>query len=216
MRVDAGVAVIGIVFSCSVLQPYDLIIIGLFSDVAGAFVLASSFMMKTPVDAADEAATRSGQNIALFRSTIFQRAEAWCGATLLGLGFALQVIGNYRNASVPAGLGVLNTWQRVGGTGVVVWLGARLWLMAWRFDAQERFLEHVFASLPPEQMDATVPPSSAFRMARLWGVRPLPNETADELAVRLTACRQQFVLRYSELAQIHGISTAASMRDRYR
>jgi hypothetical protein len=198
-----------------VLKPYDLIFVGLFIDVAGAFVLASSFMMKTPVDAADEAATRFGQNIALFRSAIFQRAEAWCGAMLLGFGFALQLIGNYQNASATAGLGVLNTWQRVGGAGIVLWAIAWLLLMAFRLDAQERFLEHVFASLPPEQMNAAVPPGSAFRMARLWGVRPMPNEGAEELAVRLTEFRQQFVLRYPELARIHGVCTAESMRDRY-
>jgi hypothetical protein len=85
----------------------------LFPDVAAGFIGASSFMLKTPDIAADEAAMRYVQNIALFRSSIFQRAEAWCGDILFATGSILQLIGSYQNASDPIGPRLLNSVPRL-------------------------------------------------------------------------------------------------------
>jgi hypothetical protein len=109
-----------------VIAPYDLILVGLFVDVAGGVVLASSFMLKSPVEAADEVATRSGQNIPLFRSAIFQRAEAWYGATLLSTGFGLQLMGTYQSAGAANGSGLLHSWPRLMLTAAVTWMLARV------------------------------------------------------------------------------------------
>jgi hypothetical protein len=202
-----------------VFKPYDWIIGGLFVDIAGAVVLASSFMLKTPAQAADEAATRFGQNIALFRSALYQRNEAWCGATLLAGGFIFQMIGNYQNALNTMGVGVLHSWPRVIVAGILSWVLAYLLLVAFRLDARERFLEHVFASVSAEDRDKAVPADSAFRMARLWDVRVQRDETATELAVRLTELRKSFVPLYVSLARLHGTRSPAQiiqeMRDRY-
>jgi hypothetical protein len=198
------------------MNSYDVIFFGLWTEICAGVVFASSFMLKTPEATADEVAMRFGQNIAMFRSALFQRAEAWCGAVLLVVGFALQLTGTYWSAVEPSGLGLLNSVPRLLGGGSLVGCIVGVILFAARRDAQDRFLEHVFADLKPEERDSAVPPNSAFRMAYLWGVKARSNETEDELASRLTERKREFVKRYSERARIHGMRTPAEMIRRGR
>ncbi len=170
-------------------NPYDLAFIGLSIDMAGGVVLALSFMLKTPVDAADEAATRSGQDMALFWSAIFQRSEAWCGALLLAVGFLLELAGNFENAAGPSELGILHSRSRVVVVCLAVWSLSWLVLCGFRADAQDRFLEHVFASLAPEQRDACVPPESA--RSRGTSVKQRPVQVIMRLANRVPAHNAQ-------------------------
>jgi hypothetical protein len=89
-------------------------------------------------------------------------------------------------------------------------------LLVFRMDAQERFLEHVFADLKPEARDAPVPPDSALRTARIWGIKPLRDETTEELAQRLTEFKKGFVSRYPDQARMHGSKTVPQMRGQHR
>jgi hypothetical protein len=195
------------------LNASDLTLIGLLVDVAGACVFASSIMSRTPAIAADESTNRSGGNNAVFRSAIFQRSEAWCGLTLLVFGFFLQVVGSYQNAATQSGVGVLNSAPMVGVVAVGVWFICYLLWLVFHLDAQERFLEHIFAGTSEEVWNQPVSAESAPRTARMWGVRRLPDETAEQLAERLTRVKLELGPRMADRADLHGTKTVAQMRD---
>ncbi len=75
-----------------VIDARDVTLLGLAADIAGAVVLAKGFMLKNTLDIYDETGTRMGRNLAMVKSAMLQRAEAWGGATLLLIGFAFQIL----------------------------------------------------------------------------------------------------------------------------
>jgi len=70
----------------------DVGLVGLAVDIPGAILLARGFMMKRVLDIYDETGTRFGRNLAMVKSVMLQRAEAWAGAALLLVGFSLQIV----------------------------------------------------------------------------------------------------------------------------
>jgi signal transduction histidine kinase len=70
----------------------DVALVGLSVDISGAILLARGFMMKGVLDIYDETGTRLGRNLAMVKSAMLQRVEAWAGAGLLFVGFALQIL----------------------------------------------------------------------------------------------------------------------------
>ncbi|OIQ10403.1 hypothetical protein MOOTH_27040 [Moorella thermoacetica] len=67
-------------------------LVGLVSDIVGAYFLTSSFIRKRPDEIIQEASTYCGYNSSLLRSMVEQQVEAWLGFTLLLLGFLGQSV----------------------------------------------------------------------------------------------------------------------------
>jgi len=79
----------------------DVALVGLSVDISGAILLARGFMMKRVLDIYDETGTRLGRNLAMVKSVMLQRAEAWAGAALLLVGFSLQIVAALEVSSGP-------------------------------------------------------------------------------------------------------------------
>ncbi len=79
----------------------DVALVGLSLDISGAVLLARGFMMKGVLDIYDETGTRLGRNLAMVKSAMLQRSEAWAGAALLIAGFALQILAALEVRSGP-------------------------------------------------------------------------------------------------------------------
>ncbi|WP_258359435.1 hypothetical protein [Moorella sulfitireducens (nom. illeg.)] len=71
-----------------ILPPIGLL--GLVSDIVGAYYLASSFIRKRPEEIIQEAGSYWGYNPSLLNSMVEQQVEAWLGFTLLSIGFLGQ------------------------------------------------------------------------------------------------------------------------------
>lgn len=106
------------------IHSYDWIIGGLTLDVAGGLILAKGFMLKRIDDVVRESRTTSGGNASLVRSALHQRSEAILGGSLLALGFAAQVWGNFHGGPAANELGWINSAGRFGLVGLVVLGGA--------------------------------------------------------------------------------------------
>jgi hypothetical protein len=89
----------------------DVALVGLSVDISGAILLARGFMMKGVLDIYDETGTRLGRNLAMVKSAMLQRAEAWAGASLLFVGFSLQILAALE---VRSGPGLIVGWLGLG------------------------------------------------------------------------------------------------------
>lgn len=164
----------------------DVALVGLAVDIAGAILLARSFMVKGVIDIYDETATRVGRNLALVKSTMIQRSEAWGGAALLFIGFALQIIAALE---VGAGAAAFSGWW-----GLVVLLGiagavfagtfhacARLGRQSFHRWALRNYDGHAFAApgTPQEEQEL-------LHHGRLYDLEPRKDEPLDTFAARLS------------------------------
>jgi hypothetical protein len=107
------------------MHPIDIVFAGLAFDLAGAVVLAKGFMFKRWDDARVESLTIASANSHYIRSALLQRVEAIVGATLLAVGYALQMWGNLHGGVEASQLGSVNT------TGRLALLCASVWALSW-------------------------------------------------------------------------------------
>lgn len=163
----------------------DITLIGLAGDIAGAALLAHGFMVKGVLDIYDETGTRLGRNLAMVKSVMLQRSEAWGGAVLLLGGFALQILAALEVSAGPrrfvgwgwfVALLAFSAALLVVGSATCVWLGKR------------RFYEWALRnyegkpSLPPKNAHEE---QELYHYGRLYDVVRRKDEDVDVFLTRL-------------------------------
>lgn len=178
------------------MHPYDFIFSGLALDVVGAVVLAKGFIFKNPRAAHYESLTIVGSNPFILRSALLQRAEACIGASLLMLGFLLQIWGNLHGGIEASEPGWINSFWRM----LLVVIGAiavgvvAVYLGAW--NARRQFYGVFFRGVSHEAKLQPTPKDEAWydRMSLLLDLKRQRNEADATLLTRIQ-------MRWSTLAK---------------
>src|SRR3990172_4203889 len=180
------------------MHPYDIIFAGLALDIVGAVILAKGFILKIPQSAYYEALMIFGSNSHLLKSSILQRAEAQVGASLLVLGFLLQMWGNLHGGIAATEPGWVDSVARMLFIGMVAVAIAAGWLCLALSGARTTFYRIFFRNfsaqnmLKPQASDATW----YHRWSLLLDIKRRYGESDEQLLARLEARRLGLGHRY--------------------
>ncbi len=185
------------------MHPFDVIFVGLALDVAGALVLAKSFMLKDPQDAYYEGLPVFGGNNGLLKSALLQRGEARVGGSLLVVGFVLQMWGNLHGGIAASEPGWINSTGRMILVGILVGI-ATVCFVAFAGHQSRRAFYHVFfrnyagqTKLHPADGDATW----FDRTGRLYDLKRRTEEPNEAFLGRLEQRRVELGKRYGGQAK---------------
>lgn len=180
------------------MHPYDLIFVGLALDLVGAVVLAKGFMFKDPRAAHYKSLTIVGGNPFVLRSSIQQRGEAYVGASLLVLGFLLQIWGNLHGGIAASQPGWINSGERMltvlaGAIGVAI---IAVCIVTSR--ARTQFYAIFFHGMSAETKLASTAgdPTWYDRMSTLLDLKRRREETNAQLLGRIQERWNELVKQY--------------------
>jgi hypothetical protein len=180
------------------MHSYDFIFVGLALDIAGALLLAKSFMLKDPQDAYYEGLPVYGGNHSLLKSALLQRGEARVGGGLLVVGFVLQIWGNLHGGIAATEPGWISSTSRMILVAILVALVAAMLLLLAGHRARISFYRVFFRNyagqtrLHPAAGDATW----FDRTARLYDTKRKAGESDEALLARLERRRIDLGTRY--------------------
>lgn len=181
------------------MAPYDFIISGLALDLVGSVVLAKGFMLKRAKEIWRESRTHAGANSFYVKGGLQQRGEALVGGSLLVVGFASQMWGNFHDGPAANDLGWINSAPRLGllALGVAALAGVGLW-------AAHRWAHDRFCCVFFRAYDVSHPPPALEKghgddwdgLAWLYGTARRGGETDDQLVERLEGMRKELGPKY--------------------
>lgn len=184
------------------MHAYDLIFIGLASDVVGATILAKGFMFKEPLDMYFESMAIFGRNHHVLKSALLQRGEAVVGAAFMVIGFLLQIWGSLHGGIEATQPGSIENMPRAVGVLGAVGIAGWLCLRTAHGLAKRQFYLGMFRTNPlnplPRQRDDE---SWLPRLSRLLELRRKRRESDDDFFVRLQERNEQLCRRYSKPIQ---------------
>ena len=167
--------------------------LGLSFDIAGGIALASGFISKRLGDVFRESRTYFGYNRPLLISALQQRGDAWAGASLLALGFGLQMFAYFHGLTTGT-FGYVNSPARLGLLLLIVGPLAMVLVFACRRGSLRSLKRFEIAladpSAPPIE---PIPgdPGHLDTIARQLGVSRLSGESDQAMADRLTIIRAE-------------------------
>ena len=124
----------------------------------------------------------------MLKSALLQRAEAWVGATFLGIGFGLQMWGNLHGGVAATDLGRVNSLGGVVVLLIAVGVLARLYLALAHSSARTRFYRILFRDYTGEPLtDAQHDSGWPDRYARLLDVPRHRHRSDDSLVAPVQA-----------------------------
>jgi hypothetical protein len=176
---------------------YDIIFSGLAFDIVGAVILAMGFMAKRPQLAYFEAMTVVGANNHLLKSALLQRADAQVGASLLVLGFLLQIWGNLHGGIAATAPGWVDSVESTGLLVVVCALVAWVFLKIARSCARREYYRIIFRNWDGQEL-ASQPQDKTWlaRCADAFDLKRMAGEKDEEFFARLKKRHTELGARY--------------------
>lgn len=185
------------------MHPYDIIFVGLITNVIGAVILAKGFMFKQPRDAHFETMMVPSFNPHFLKSALLQRVEAQIGAAFLVLGFMLQIWGNLHGGIAASRPGYIDSTSSVLLVVLLAAIAAAAVLSGVSACARAKFYRVFFRNYTPAWALTPQPNDHTYydRISALLDLRRRRGELDNQFLERLQQRDAVLGQRYREAAE---------------